>query len=123
VQRVALSPTEFTNEGRIWRISYAYQIPYRALTPKANECENLLVPGAASYSHVAFCTYRLESVWMIAGHAAGTAAALAARDNKAVQSLDIAALQNTLRAAKQVIDFVAGQPEKFQDGEGGYQEF
>src|SRR4029078_7012974 len=69
VQRVALSPTEFVNEGRIWRIGYAYQIPYRALTPKPAECSNLLVPGAASYSHVAFCTLRLESVWMIAGHA------------------------------------------------------
>lgn len=32
VQRVALSATEFVNEGRIWRLGYAYQIPYRALT-------------------------------------------------------------------------------------------
>jgi hypothetical protein len=123
VQRVALSPTEFVNEGRIWRVSIAYQIPYRALTPKPAECVNLLVPGAASYTHVAYCTYRLESVWMIAGHAAGVAAALAARSGQPVQALDVPALQTKLRAQKQIIDFLPGQPEKFGGGEGGYKEF
>ena len=79
VQRVALNDHEFVNEGRIWRMGYAYQIPYRAITPKAEECANLLVPCAASFSHVAFCTLRLESVWMITGQAAGVAAAMLAR--------------------------------------------
>lgn len=119
VQRVALSPTEFVNEGRIWRTSSAYQIPYGALVPKRAECENLLVPGAASFSHVAFCTYRLESVWMTGGHAAGVAAAMAAKDGRAVQEVDLAALQARLREEKQVLDFVAGQPEKWGDGKGG----
>lgn len=122
VQRVALSPTEFINEGRIWRIGWAYQIPFSALTPQATECTNLIVPGAASFSHVAFCSYRLESVWMIAGHAAGTAAALAAKENTTVQNLNIKQLQETLRAQKQVIDFAEGQPEKFPGG-SGYPEF
>ena len=116
VQRLALSPTEFVNEGRIWRVGWAYQIPYRALTPKASECENLLVPGAASYTHVAFCTYRLESTWMMGGHAAGVAAALAAKAGKAVQAVTVSALQERLRAQKQVIDFIPGQPEKFDKG-------
>ena len=123
VQRVAVSPTEFANEGCIWRIGYAYQMPYRALTPKAAECRNLLVPGAASFSHVAFCSYRLESVWMIAGHAAGLAAATAAQGNQAVQTVDVPALQDKLRTQKQVVNFIAGQPEKFEQGEGGYGEF
>lgn len=113
VQRLAVSPTEFLNEGRIWLDGWAYQIPYRALTPKAEECTNLLVPGAASYTHVAFCTYRLESTWMMGGHAAGTAAAIAAKEGKPVQQLDIAALQDKLRAEKQVVDFLPGQSEKF----------
>jgi hypothetical protein len=115
IQRLAVSPTEFLNEGRIWRVGYAYQIPYRALTPKSDECTNLLVPGAASYTHVAFCTYRLESTWMMGGHAAGVAAALAAREGKSVQSIDVPALQEKLRAQKQVIDFLPGEPEKFPD--------
>jgi hypothetical protein len=115
VQRLALSPTEFINEGRIWRVGQAYQIPYRALTPKPAECTNLLVPGAASYTHVAVCTYRLESTWMMGGHAAGVAAALAAREGKDIQAIDIPALQEKLRAQKQIIDFLPGEPEKFPD--------
>lgn len=117
VQRLAVSPTEFVNEGRIWLDGYAYQIPYRALTPKAEECTNLLVPGAASYTHVAFCTYRLESTWMMAGHAAGTAAVMAAKQGQAVQELNIPELQEKLRAEKQIIDFLPGQPEKFLKGQ------
>lgn len=112
VQRVALNENEFANEGRIWRMGYAYQIPYRALTPKASECTNLIVPGAASYSHVAFCTLRLESVWMITGHAAGVAATMAAKAGANVQSVSVPALQQKLRAQSQVIDFIPGQPEK-----------
>jgi len=112
VQRVAVSETEFVNEGRIWRMGYAYQIPYRALTPKKEQASNLLVPGASSYTHVAFCTLRLESVWMITGHAAGIAASMAAKDNLTVQNVPVAALQEKLRAQKQVVDFIEGQPEK-----------
>ncbi|MCF7784479.1 MAG: FAD-dependent oxidoreductase [Prosthecobacter sp.] len=112
VQRVALNENEFVNEGRIWRMGYAYQIPYRALTPIAAECTNLLVPGAASYTHVAFCTLRLESVWMITGHAAGIAAAQAVKDDTTVQNVPLAPLQEKLRAQKQVVDFMPGLPEK-----------
>lgn len=112
VQRVALSADEFVNEGRIWRMGYANQIPYRAITPKTEECANLLVPGAASYTHVAFCTLRLESTWMIVGHAAGLAAAEVARQGIAVQQVDIPALQAKLRTQGQVVDFLPGKPEK-----------
>lgn len=112
VQRVALNENEFVNEGRIWRMGHAYQIPYRALTPKPAECINLLVPGVASFTHVAFCTLRLESVWMISGHAAGVAAAVTAKDGTEVQKLNVPALQEKLRAQTQVIDFIPGQPEK-----------
>jgi len=115
VQRVALSKSEFVNEGRIWRVGWAYQIPYRALTPKPADCENLLVPGAASFSHVAFCSYRLESVWMIGGHAAGVAAAMAAKSGTSVQRIAVPQLQTKLRAQKQVVDFVSGAPEKWSD--------
>jgi hypothetical protein len=116
VQRVAVDADHWANEGRIWRIGWAYQIPYRAMTPKPDQCANLLVPGAASYTHVAYCTLRLESVWMIAGHAAGVAAAMAAGvgGTKAsdVQAVDVADLKARLAKQKQVVDFAPGQPEK-----------
>lgn len=112
VQRVALNEDEFVNEGRIWRMGYANQIPYRALTPQPAECTNLLVPGAASYTHVAFCTLRLESVWMITGHAAGIASAMAVQEGSEVQAVNVPALQEKLRAQKQVVDFIPGIPEK-----------
>jgi hypothetical protein len=68
--------------------------------------------GAASYTHVAFCTLRLESSWMITGHAAGVAATMAVKDEITVQKVNVAALQEKLRAQNQVIDFLPGQPEK-----------
>ncbi len=52
---------------------------------------------------------------MMGGHAAGVAAALAAREGKDIQSIDIPALQEKLRAQQQVVDFLPGQPEKFPD--------
>jgi hypothetical protein len=114
VQRLAVSDNEFLNEGRIWRMGFAYQIPYRAFLPDDQKCVNLLVPGAASFTHVAFCTYRLESVWMIAGHAAGVAAAMAAKEKTPVHKITLATLQLKLKAQKQVVDFIPGQPEKCQ---------
>ncbi len=112
IQRVALNENEFVNEGRIWRMGYANQIPYRALLPKPAECANLLVPGAASYTHVAFCTLRLEGTWMVTGHAAGVAAAMSVKDKTEVHNLSVSILQDKLRKQKQVIDFIPGQPEK-----------
>lgn len=118
IQRLALNENEFINEGRIWRIGYAYQIPYRSITPVAAECTNLLVPGAASFTHVAYCTLRLESVWMITGHAAGVAAVMAATSDVPVQDVKVPLLQEKLRDQKQVVDFIPGLPEKCQELNG-----
>jgi hypothetical protein len=93
-------------------MGWAYQIPYRSLLPHRQECHNLLVPGAASFSHVAFCTLRLESVWMITGHAAGLAAAQAVKQGQDVHDINVPALQAKLRAQGQVIDFLPDAPEK-----------
>jgi hypothetical protein len=123
VQRVAVSPTEFCNEGRIWRIGKAYEIPYRCLTPKAEECENLFVSVASSFSHVSFCTYRVESTWMVGSHAAGTAAALCAASGMAIQKINIEELQKLLEQQKQVIHFIPGKPIRFEGGTAGPPEF
>ena len=103
VQRVAVSKTQFVNEGRIWHsTTEPYEFSYRTITPKQSECSNLLVPVCLSVSHVAFCSARVECTWMQLGNSAGIAAAMAANQKKDVQALDIKELQSRL-AKKGVI--------------------
>ncbi len=96
IQRVAISDTSFTNEGRIWhKVTEPFEIPYQVLLPKRIECGNLLVPVCSSLSHVAWCSYRLESTWMQMGHVAGTAASLSL-GREHLSTLDIGVLQERL---------------------------
>jgi hypothetical protein len=81
-----------------------YQIPYRSLTPKMSECENLLVPVCLSGSHIAYCSLRMEPVYMALGHAAGVASVMAMKCRQPVQAIDVAALQRKLRAQKAVLE-------------------
>lgn len=98
VQRVAISDSTFTNEGRIWhRVTEPFEISYKVILPKASEINNLLVPVAASLSHVAFCSYRLEPTWMQMGHVAGTAAGLSLIKKTLPKDLRIEDLQYKLR--------------------------
>ena len=83
---------------------YPYHIPYRAITPKADECDNLLVPVALSCTHVGISSIRVEPTWMILGQSAGIAAALSAKQNIAVQKLPYPALRERLLAQKQVLE-------------------
>ena len=83
---------------------YAYHIPYRAITPKAAECANLLVPVALSCTHVGMSSIRVEPTWMILGQSAGIAAALSAKQHLDVQELPYPALRERLLAQKQVLD-------------------
>ena len=52
-----------------------YQIPYGVMVPQ--KINGLLVPGAASATHIGFGTLRMEPVWMALGQAAGTSAHIA----------------------------------------------
>ncbi|WP_428655893.1 FAD-dependent oxidoreductase [Runella sp.] len=109
VQRVAVSKTQFVNEGRIWEpISKPYEFSYRAITPKQEECSNLLVPVCLSVSHVAFCSARVECTWMQLGNSAGIAAAMASKQKIAVQNVKADLLQQKL-AEKGVIFSITHQ--------------
>ena len=92
------------NEGDFQVPVRPYAIPYRSLTPKAEECTNLLVPVCCSASHVAYGTIRMEPVYMILGQASGVAAALACDGDGAVQHVAADRLQAILKAQKGVFD-------------------
>ena len=82
-----------------------YEIPYRSLTPKKAQCENLLVPTCLSASHVIMASLRMEPVYMMLGQASADAAALAIAGGTAVQDVDVKALQDLLKSQKQIIKY------------------
>ncbi len=82
---------------------YPYHVPYRAITPKAAECTNLLVPVALSCTHVGLSSIRVEPTWMSLGQSAGIAAAMSARQGGTVQTLSYPALRERLLAQGQAL--------------------
>jgi hypothetical protein len=103
VQRLFDPARGVVTEGEMEVPVSPYDIPYRAIIPKASECENLLVPVCLSASHVAYASLRMEPQYMITGHAAGQAAFLAVRDGVRVQGIAVGELQERLRTQGQVL--------------------
>lgn len=103
VQRVVTPDGAATNEGDMQVPVQPYEIAYRALTPKRDECGNLLVVGTVSASHVAYSSIRMEPVYMIMGHAAGVAASHASKRELAVQDVPIDWLQQRLHEQDQIL--------------------
>jgi len=97
---------EVYNEGYMSIPVSPYQIPYRCIIPKYDECQNLIVPVCISASHVAFASYRMEPQFMIAGQSAGIAAAMAVKSQRPVQQIDIYALQAKLIKEGQILSFI-----------------
>ncbi|HWS51968.1 MAG TPA: FAD-dependent oxidoreductase, partial [Microbacterium sp.] len=85
------------SEGYLSVAVPVYGIGYGCLVPRRDECTNLLVAVCVSASHVAFSSIRMEPQYQMLGHAAGVAAALAARTGGTVQDVDVDALQQRLR--------------------------
>lgn len=104
---VVLEDGTLAHEGNLWEhVSPGpYQIPYGAIIPKKNDCKNLLVPLCMSASHIAYSSIRMEATYMVMGESAGIAAALAIRDNKAVQDINRSDLTAMLKKYGQKLEW------------------
>lgn len=95
-------PQEYHTAGRSTEYTFlpdasAYQIPYRSLVPQGPP--NLLVAGRCiSADHDALASCRVMAPCMAMGEAAGTAAAMAVREDSNVQAVDAAPLREELAA-------------------------
>lgn len=75
---------------------------YRIMVPE--QVDGLIVPVAASTSHVAYSSIRTEPTWMALGQAAGVAAHLALEQNLQPRQVPVGRLQEILRRQGQVLD-------------------
>lgn len=86
------------NEGNVEVGGFGpYPISYGAIVPKKSEAENVFVPVCLSATHIAYGSIRMEPVFMVLAQSAATAAVMAIDNNKAVQDIDVAVLQNYLK--------------------------
>ena len=91
--------------GMLDYITRPYEIPYRIMLPA--KIDGLIVPVAASTTHVAYSSIRVEPTWMVLGQAAGVAADLAIRHDVPPRNVPIAEMQRTLVEHGQVIRHAA----------------
>lgn len=98
VQRIVAEDGTVIDEGSFPDApTQPYQIPYRSIIPKEDECGNLLVPVCFSASHIAYCSMRMEPVYMALGQAAGLASVHARKAGVSVQKIDVEALRGALK--------------------------
>ncbi len=107
------------NEGNVEIPVEPYAIAYRALTPKRDECTNLLVPVALSSTHIAFGSIRMEPVFMLLGQSAATAATQAIASDVAVQDVDYPQLRERLLKDGQILEYTGPPRHRGRGGASG----
>lgn len=86
------------NEGNVEIAGFGpYPVAYRSITPKPQQCTNLLVPVCLSASHIAYGSIRMEPVFMVLAQSAAVAASMAIDNNQKIQDVDIRNVQALLK--------------------------
>jgi hypothetical protein len=78
-----------------------YTVPYRVIVPR--DVDGLLVPVAASSTHIGYSTLRMEPCWMALGQAAGVAASQAIAYQQSLRTLDVRLVQEQLLKDKAIL--------------------
>lgn len=93
VHNLTGSSLDKTGIQKEWKQKNTYTIPYGCLLPK--RIEGLLLSGRnISGSHLAHSNFRIMSVCIALGEAAGTAAALSVKQGKRLRDIDVCEIQN-----------------------------
>ncbi|MCE5273009.1 FAD-dependent oxidoreductase [bacterium] len=95
-------------EGCFLRETRSHQLGYTLMLPAW--LRNLLVPVAMSSSHVGWCGFNREPVFMQTGQAAGVAAELCIRYNCEVDEIPLAELQDILRQQGAILTAAEARP-------------
>lgn len=98
IQRLVVNG-QVKNEGNVEVGGFGpYPIAYRSLVPKPSEVSNILVPVCLSATHIAYGSIRMEPVFMVLAQSAATAAVMAIDSKTDIQRIDVAKLQQRLKA-------------------------
>jgi hypothetical protein len=102
-QRLVKDGAVIHEGGFYHRLGNSYPIPYAAIVPREEECENLLVTFCVSTTHVAFASVRMEPPFMILSESAALAADQALQEGTSIQKINLAKLRKRLLAAGQIL--------------------
>ena len=89
--------------GMLDAFTRPYQIPYRIMIPK--KVNNLIVPVAASTTHVAYSSIRMEPTWMALGQAAGVAASVTLKNKSELRDAPMDLVRTLLSKQGQILEF------------------
>lgn len=93
------------NEGNVeCPVRSPYQISFRSIIPKKEECDNLIVPVCVSASHIAYGSIRMEPVFMVLGQSSALAASLAIDKKTSLHDLPYDELRKLLLENKQRLE-------------------
>ncbi|MGI4831658.1 MAG: FAD-dependent oxidoreductase [Janthinobacterium lividum] len=102
-QRLVVQGKVMSEGGFYDGLPAAYPISYRTLTPRAEECENLLVTFCVSATHVCFASVRMEPPFMVLSESAALAVHSALEENTSVQGINAERFRKRLRNAGQIV--------------------